>query len=374
MRPAGPISTGETTRWWLEWEQAGVRSRLPLDRPRWIGRDSSVDVRLRDATVSRRHAVVSVVAGQIVVDASTSTNGVQLDRARADRVALGPGQSFSIGGTVFRVVQASAAQPAALQPPLAPLPPGPARLASSRQTRPARTSNVPAIAIAIVAVAAVVVVAAIIGVLALHPFGGTASPEPASGSSSPGASGPTADGALPSGWKAMPSAAAGETVAGIDSGSVTFRTADGRVVAFSVPTPGASLPTSPTPTQASKVDGYSFNVLADWTVTRVKDGSHDLFHLWPAGFNPQDGSAKAPITVYWSKTAPQPDPGDETIADLGVGNVPVAGTHAFTVGGLSPLEVASMPCSGGYVVITGDGRDDAWIRAFMEVLHSWRAS
>lgn len=189
MRPAGPISTGETTRWWLEWEQAGVRSRLPLDRPRWIGRDSSVDVRLRDATVSRRHAVVSVVAGQIVVDASTSTNGVQLDRGRADRVALGPGQSFSIGGTVFRVVQATAAQPAALQPPLATLPPGSARFASSRQTRPARTSNVPAIAIAIVAVAAVVVVAAIIGVLALHPFGGTASPEPAQ---SLAAAGPTA--------------------------------------------------------------------------------------------------------------------------------------------------------------------------------------
>jgi hypothetical protein len=122
------------------------------------------------------------------------------------------------------------------------------------------------------------------------------------------------------------------------------------------------------------VDGYSFNVPAGWTVTKVKDGSHDLFHLSPAGFNPQDGSAKAPITVYWSKTAPEPDSGDETIADLGIGNVPVPGTHVFTVGGLSPLMVASMPCSDGYGVITGDARDDAWINAFMEVLQSWRAS
>jgi hypothetical protein len=176
MRPAGPISTGGTTGWWLEWEQSGARSRLPLDRPRWIGRDPTADVRLRDATVSRRHAVVSVVAGQIVVDASTSTNGIQLDRGRADRVALGPGQSFNIGGTIFRVVQAPAGQPQGVEPPFAPLPPCPARPFSSRPApapapAPAHTSNVLAIALAILAV---VVAAAVIAVLALRPFNGAA--------------------------------------------------------------------------------------------------------------------------------------------------------------------------------------------------------
>jgi hypothetical protein len=172
----------------------------------------------------------------------------------------------------------------------------------------------------------------------------------------------------------MPSAAAGEAIAGIDSGNVTFRTADGRVVAFSAQTPEAHQSASPVSTQVSKVDGYSLGVPTGWTVTKVQDGSHDLFHLSPAGFDSQDGSIKAPITVYWAKTEPQPDAADETIADLGVGDIPVAGTHVFTVGGLSPLMVASMPCSGGYVVITGDARDDTWINAFMEVLHSWRAS
>jgi hypothetical protein len=179
MRAGGPISTVGTTFWWLEWEQSGVRSRLPLDRPRWIGRDPAVDVRLRDATVSRRHAVVSVVAGQIVVDASTSTNGVQLDRGRADRVALGPSQTFSIGSTVFRVVQATVAQP--VPPPAAT---GAVRR-TSRKTQPAVSSNLPTMAIALVAVVAVVVVAAIIGILALHPLGGSASPGLSTGSAEP---------------------------------------------------------------------------------------------------------------------------------------------------------------------------------------------
>jgi hypothetical protein len=208
MRPAGPILASAATGWWLEWEQGGVRSRLPLDRPRWIGRDPTVDVRLRDATVSRRHAVVSVVAGQIVVDASTSTNGVQLDRGRADRVALGPGQSFSIGGTIFRVVQATAAQPVSIQPPLAPLPSGPARSTSSHLARPrARTSNVPAIALTVVAV---MVVVAVIGEIALHPFGGAA------------AQSPSADGSTAPPWSVSGSAIPGNAPAGLAGAIESF--------------------------------------------------------------------------------------------------------------------------------------------------------
>jgi hypothetical protein len=100
---------------WLDWERAGVRSRLPLDRPLTIGRDAVCDVRLPDPTVSRRHAVVSISAGQPVVDATGSTNGIRMDRGRADRVALSIGQSFQIGGTTFRVVAGPAA-PAAPRP------------------------------------------------------------------------------------------------------------------------------------------------------------------------------------------------------------------------------------------------------------------
>jgi hypothetical protein len=92
---------------WLEWERAGFTSRLPLDRPLTIGRDAAADVRLPDPTVSRRHAVVSIVAGQPLVDATGSTNGIQFDRGRADRVSLSFGQSFRIGDATFRVVGGS---------------------------------------------------------------------------------------------------------------------------------------------------------------------------------------------------------------------------------------------------------------------------
>src|ERR1035437_7684819 len=112
----GQGSPRGTTGFWLEWERGGVRSRVPLDRPLRIGRDPGCDVVLADPTVSRQHAVVSLSGGQPVVDASTSTNGIQLDRGRADRAALGLGQVFNIVGTTFRVVGGPAVQPPLVQP------------------------------------------------------------------------------------------------------------------------------------------------------------------------------------------------------------------------------------------------------------------
>ena len=108
---------------WLEWERAGITSRLPLNRPLTIGRDAGCDIRMAEPTVSRRHAVVSLVGGQPLVDATGSTNGIQLDRGRADRVSLSVGQSFRIGDATFRVIgaqgpaQGPAAVPAAVLGP-----------------------------------------------------------------------------------------------------------------------------------------------------------------------------------------------------------------------------------------------------------------
>jgi Inner membrane component of T3SS, cytoplasmic domain len=172
----GQVVPRSVSGYWLEWEQGGIRSRLPLDRPLRIGRDPGCDVVLADPTVSRRHAVVSVSSGQPLVDAGSSTNGIQLDRGRADRVALGPTQAFSIGGTTFRVVQTSAAQLPLAAPTL-----GSSVSATPRRT-PARTrgSNAPAVAIAILAV---VVVAAVIAAIVLHPFGESAAQRPSAAAS-----------------------------------------------------------------------------------------------------------------------------------------------------------------------------------------------
>jgi pSer/pThr/pTyr-binding forkhead associated (FHA) protein len=101
----GGAVAAAATGLWLEWESDGGRQRAPLNGPLQIGRDPSADVRLSDPTVSRQHAVVTVVAGQILVDASSSNNGIKLDGGRANRVTLVPGQAFAIGGTTFRIVQ-----------------------------------------------------------------------------------------------------------------------------------------------------------------------------------------------------------------------------------------------------------------------------
>lgn len=160
MRPGAVGGAGAAPGLWLEWDRAGVRSRLPLNRPLSIGRDATCDVRLAVPTVSRRHAVVSISAGQPVVDASTSTNGIRLDRGRADRVVLSLGQTFQIGEVVFRVVAGPTA-PVVSRPnvgrPGAPMVPvGRAGLSPQTQRR-----NVPPFA-AIGAIGLVVVVVVVV--------------------------------------------------------------------------------------------------------------------------------------------------------------------------------------------------------------------
>jgi hypothetical protein len=95
---------------WLVWERTGSRSRRVLDKPLTVGRDPSCSIRLEDPTVSRRHAVVSVVAGQVVVDAAGSANGIVLESGRVEKLSLLRGQSFRIADTTFRVVQAPVPQ------------------------------------------------------------------------------------------------------------------------------------------------------------------------------------------------------------------------------------------------------------------------
>ena len=210
MRPGGTEGAGGaggSTGLWLEWERSGVRSRLPLDRPLVIGRDAGSDIRLADPTVSRRHAVVSIVAGQIVVDATGSTNGIQLDRGRADKVALSPGQSFRIGDTEFRVVLGAGAQPTAAQPAAAihpanrqpigqmpyagSMPPGFGAVAPA--VAPGRGAFVAAIAVGLVAV---LVVGSILGLAVMNSSGGQ-SPAPGKSAGAAGAW-TVSSGAIPS--------------------------------------------------------------------------------------------------------------------------------------------------------------------------------
>jgi hypothetical protein len=183
VQRAGPVGAGGSSGFWLEWEQAGVRSRLPLSRPLTIGRDASCDVRLAEPTVSRHHAVVSIVGGGPFVDASTSTNGITLDRGRANQVALSPGQSFRIGSTVFRVMGAPTAAAQVPQPmvpgahgrPVPGRPPVPPVAYASRSPRTQGQSLLPLAAIGAVGL---VLVLAISGVALFSGGSGASSGAP----------------------------------------------------------------------------------------------------------------------------------------------------------------------------------------------------
>lgn len=68
-----------------------------------VGRTSEADIRLTDATVSRRHAELRVVAGGVTVEDLGSVNGVFINRVRVRGGAVAPGDSIAFGTAVFRL-------------------------------------------------------------------------------------------------------------------------------------------------------------------------------------------------------------------------------------------------------------------------------
>jgi pSer/pThr/pTyr-binding forkhead associated (FHA) protein len=68
-----------------------------------VGRDSSSDVHLKDASVSRRHAEVTRRGEEWVITDQNSGNGIHIDGRRAQEAVLLPGQELQIGNLKFRV-------------------------------------------------------------------------------------------------------------------------------------------------------------------------------------------------------------------------------------------------------------------------------
>jgi pSer/pThr/pTyr-binding forkhead associated (FHA) protein len=69
-----------------------------------IGRDPSAGIVLDDAEVSRRHAIVSVASGAVLIQDLESTNGVWVNDERiAEERAIGPGDRVRIGATELEV-------------------------------------------------------------------------------------------------------------------------------------------------------------------------------------------------------------------------------------------------------------------------------
>jgi len=368
VQPGTASGTGIYSGLWLEWDRAGVRSRLPLDRSLTIGREAGCDVRIQEPTVSRHHATVSISAGRPLVDATGSTNGIRLERGRADRVALSLGQPFQLGSATFRVVEgpmsAASASPASVSRSLPVsavqrLPARPPRQAGTRST------SVP---IAATAIVAVLLIGLIVWATAIGSSGGA--PSGSHGPSGTAEAQPVA--VLPSGWIELPSVAPGEVVPGWDAGSVAFRSADGLLLRYAA---ASSMPGGSTAT-LSRNDRYTFDAPSSWQLTRTAQAGHDSFQLVPPGIDPSQPMAGGTpmITLTWSASAPKPDTLDGTVTNLGVTDTPVAGTTVYSIGGLGRQLMAVIPNLGGYVVVSGDATDVSWVSVFRQVLASWRAA
>ncbi len=77
----------------------------PIDRvSALIGRDSHVQIRLKDALVSREHAVILFRGGKFVLKDLGSTNGTLMNGVSIKEADLHHGDTFRMGDTVLQFV------------------------------------------------------------------------------------------------------------------------------------------------------------------------------------------------------------------------------------------------------------------------------
>ena len=83
--------------------QAG--SVVPITRPRvYLGRGSSADVQIRDAEVSRRHAMVEIRGDEATLIDLGATNGTYVGGERIDRVQIDNQSEFTLGSTTLMLI------------------------------------------------------------------------------------------------------------------------------------------------------------------------------------------------------------------------------------------------------------------------------
>lgn len=75
---------------------------LPLGRHTTVGRAPESDVCLRDTSVSRRHAVITIGPNGAFIEDLRSVNGVKLNRQRIRHARLADGDVIELGSKLFR--------------------------------------------------------------------------------------------------------------------------------------------------------------------------------------------------------------------------------------------------------------------------------
>ncbi len=82
-----------------------------------LGQGPACDLKLSDTQVSRRHAALEAVGGELRLTDLGSTNGTWVDRVRISEAYLGGGELVRVGATLLRVDRAEASARARPLPP-----------------------------------------------------------------------------------------------------------------------------------------------------------------------------------------------------------------------------------------------------------------
>ena len=83
--------------------QAG--SVFPITKPRvYLGRGSTMDVQVKDSEVSRRHAMLEVRKGKVVLIDMGATNGTWVGGERAEEAEISNQGEFTLGSTTLMLI------------------------------------------------------------------------------------------------------------------------------------------------------------------------------------------------------------------------------------------------------------------------------
>jgi predicted Zn finger-like uncharacterized protein len=83
--------------------QAG--SVFPITKPRvYLGRGSAADVQIKDSEVSRKHAMLEVRGGKVMLVDLGATNGTWVDGERATEAEIANQGEFTLGSTTLMLI------------------------------------------------------------------------------------------------------------------------------------------------------------------------------------------------------------------------------------------------------------------------------
>ncbi len=78
---------------------------LPINKPRvYLGRGSTMEIQLKDAEVSRRHAMIEIRGEMVQLTDLDSTNGTYVSSERIQSAELSNQLEFSLGSTTMMLI------------------------------------------------------------------------------------------------------------------------------------------------------------------------------------------------------------------------------------------------------------------------------